>query len=82
MLWKICILKSFEKRYKTINEPITCNAANLFTERVLKGKFGTQREHQGHPKGTLSSLERFLGTLALEIFTEIELYNECFSSEF
>lgn len=36
--------------YKTINESISCNVSNIFTQRALKGKLGTHRALEGHSR--------------------------------
>ena len=68
VFWKV-----FKKVYKTISESISCNVADFFTRRSLKGKLCSQRALQGHSKVTPRALgnsstrralghSRYLGT--------------------
>ena len=46
---KVCIMKSFLKLYKTINESISCNVPDFFSlEEHSKGNWALKR----HSKGT------------------------------
>ena len=58
MLCKICILKSFVKLYKTINESISCNIAEFFHSQ----------SYQRYSKGTRGALGHswIQGTWALD----------------
>ena len=46
--------KFLKRLYKTISEFISCNAADVSTQRALKKKLYTQGVLQGHSKGTWS----------------------------
>ena len=59
MLRKICILKSFQKLYKTINKLIPCNVADFFhaksTQRAFQGHLDTRALGHSSTQGTLFS---------------------------